>query len=246
MIRKILLILSLLVVCGYLTVAFTVLNAKPVGMVCRDVKSIIEDSAQQVFITAADVDSLLKRGGLCPKGKLMDSIVSREIEAFLLKDSRVERVECYKSVNGRLFIDIVQRLPILHILGGNGENYFVDSHGKMMPKGECTAHLPVVTGYVDRKMACKELYQLGLLLMNDELWKAGVQQINVTKERELELVTSVSDHIVFLGQPVDLEQKLRRLKTFYINGLNKVGWNKYSRVNLEFSNQIICTKKRIE
>ena len=243
MIRKILLILSLLVVCGYLAVAFTILNAKPVGKVCRDVKSIIEDSAQQVFITAADVDSLLKRNKLYPKGKPMDSIVSRDIEACLLKDSRIERVECYKSVNGRLYIDIVQRLPILHILGVNGENYFVDSHGTVMPKGECTAYLPVVTGYVDRKMACRELYQLGMLLMNDEFWNAGIQQINVTKERELELVPLVGDHIVFFGKPVDLEQKLSRLKTFYKEGLNKVGWNKYSRVNLEFSNQIICTKR---
>ncbi len=243
MIRKILLILSLLVVCGYLAVAFTVLNAKPVGKVCRDVKSIIEDSAQQVFITAADVDSLLKHGHLYPKGKSMDDIVSREIEACLQKDSRIERAECYKSVNGRIYIDIVQRLPILHILASNGENYYVDSHGQVMPKGDCSAYLPVVTGYVDRKMACKELYQLGMLLMNDEFWKAGIQQINVTRERELELVPLVGDHIVFFGKPVELEQKLDRLKTFYKEGLNKVGWNKYSRVNLEFSNQIICTKR---
>ena len=38
------------------------------------------------------------------------------------------------------------------------------------------------------------------------------------------------------------EDKLDRLKTFYGKALNEVGWNKYSRISLEFSNQIICTK----
>ena len=41
----------------------------------------------------------------------------------------------------------------------------------------------------------------------------------------------------------NFENKLARLKEFYQKGLNQVGWNKYSRISLEFSNQIICTKR---
>ena len=51
------------------------------------------------------------------------------------------------------------------------------------------------------------------------------------------------EHIIFLGKPGDYEEKFERLKIFYKKGLNQVGWNKYSRISLEFSNQIICTKK---
>ena len=39
------------------------------------------------------------------------------------------------------------------------------------------------------------------------------------------------------------QEKFEKLKTFYEKGLNQVGWNKYSRISLEFNNQIICTKK---
>ena len=46
-----------------------------------------------------------------------------------------------------------------------------------------------------------------------------------------------------LGKLDNFENKLARLKEFYKKGLNQVGWNKYSRINLEFSNQIICTKR---
>ena len=53
----------------------------------------------------------------------------------------------------------------------------------------------------------------------------------------------VQGHLVYLGKLENFEDKLARLKEFYKKGLNRVGWNKYSRINLEFNNQIICTKR---
>ena len=41
-----------------------------------------------------------------------------------------------------------------------------------------------------------------------------------------------------------IDTKLSRLEKFYKYGLSQAGWNKYSYINLEFDNQIIC-KKRI-
>ncbi|MFA6820046.1 MAG: cell division protein FtsQ, partial [Bacteroidaceae bacterium] len=32
------------------------------------------------------------------------------------------------------------------------------------------------------------------------------------------------------------------LKVFYQKVLCKVGWNKYNRIDVEFGNQIVCTK----
>ena len=36
--------------------------------------------------------------------------------------------------------------------------------------------------------------------------------------------------------------KDRLVMIFYQNGLNKVGWNIYSTINLEYKNQVVCTK----
>jgi predicted dehydrogenase len=33
------------------------------------------------------------------------------------------------------------------------------------------------------------------------------------------------------------------LQEFYEKGLNKIGWNKYNRLNIEFDKQVICTKQ---
>ena len=38
--------------------------------------------------------------------------------------------------------------------------------------------------------------------------------------------------------------KLDRLQKFYRYGLSQAGWNRYSYINVEFDNQIICKKRK--
>ena len=122
-------------------------------------------------------------------------------------------------------------------------NYYLDEKGQPMPLSNSSANVAIVTGMADRTFVTKELYELGLFLQSNPLWKAQIQQINITPSKELEMVPRVGDHILFLGKPGNYEQKFGRLEKFYKKGLNQIGWNKYSRISLEFDNQIICTKK---
>jgi len=110
-------------------------------------------------------------------------------------------------------------------------------------EANCIANLAIVTGNVEKSFATRNLYKFGVFLQNNKFWNAQIEQINVTPEKEIELIPRVGDHIVFLGKIDNFEEKLNRLKIFYEKALNKVGWNKYARISLEFSNQIICTKK---
>ena len=59
-----------------------------------------------------------------------------------------------------------------------------------------------------------------------------------------ELVPRVGEHTILLGRPTNVEDKLGRMKEFYTEGLNKVGWNKYSQISLKYNNQIICKKNK--
>ena len=59
----------------------------------------------------------------------------------------------------------------------NGDNYYIDNKGKIMPIPNSSAHVAVVTGYVDRDFAVKELYTLGVFLQAHPLWDAQIEQI---------------------------------------------------------------------
>ena len=225
MIKRIFILLFLLLITAYLIVAVTVFNTKPADQTCKGMELIINDSIDHGFITQKEVLRLLNSKKLSPIGKKMGDINTRLLEDELSKHPLIENVECYRTP------------------GRNGDNYYIDSKGKVMPIPNSSAHVAVVTGSVDRDFATKELYKLGIFLQNHPLWEAQIEQINVTPAKELELVPRVGEHIIFLGKPGDYEEKFERLKIFYKKGLNQVGWNKYSRISLEFSNQIICTKK---
>ena len=82
-----------------------------------------------------------------------------------------------------------------------------------------------------------------LFLKKNEFWNSQIEQINILSDKTIELVPRVGQHVVYLGTFANYQEKLERLKKFYTKALNQVGWNKYSRINVEFSNQIICTRR---
>ena len=245
MLKRILLSLVLLLVIAYLTVAVTAFNRKPAGTVCRDVELVVKDTVYAGFITQKEVASMLKKKGISPIGKDLDRIRTKTLEDVLSKHPLIDRVECYKTPSGKLCIEVTQRIPILRIMSANGENYYIDNKGTVMPPdAKCVAHLPIVTGNVEKSFAMRDLYKFGVFLQRNSFWDAQIEQIHVLPGRNVELVPRVGDHLIYIGKLNGFEKKLKRVKAFYEKGLNRVGWNKYSRINVEFDNQIICTKRQ--
>ena len=243
MIKKIFILLFLVVIAVYLIIAVTSFNNRSETAVCKGMELVINDSIDYGFITKNQVIKLLNTQGISPIGKEMGSISTRDIEEQLELHPLIENAECYRTPSNKIGIEITQRLPILRIMANNGDDYFLDEKGEIMPIANNAANVAVITGSVERSFASKELYDLGLFMQQNEFWKAQILQINVTPSKELEIVPRVGDHIIFLGKPGNYEEKFEKLETFYKKALNQIGWNKYSRISLEFDNQIICTKK---
>lgn len=243
MIKKTLLLVGMLFIVGYLIIAVTAFNVKPAGQVCEDIELVIKDTLNAGFITKKEITSLLKKNNLNPIGQKMENIYCDTLENMLATHPLIDEIECYKTPGGKVKVEVTQRVPILRIIANNGENYFLDNKGGIMPNdAKCIASLAIATGNIEKSFAANDLYHFALFLQDNKFWNAQIQQINVLSDREIEFVPRVGDHIVFLGKLNNYEEKLSRLKEFYQKGLNKVGWNKYKRINIEFGNQIICTK----
>ena len=59
---------------------------------------------------------------------------------------------------------------------------------------------------------------------------------------EFELIPRVGSQVIELGDADNLEEKFENLKLLYLEGFNKIGWNKYERISLKYKNQVVCTK----
>ena len=244
MIKRILLTIVMLLLIAYLVAAVTVFNSKPAHQVCRDMELVIKDTLNAGFVTKNEVAAILQKKGIYPVGKKMDRIHTKTLEKELNKHPLINEAQCYKTPSGKLCVEVTQRVPILRIMSNNGENYYLDNKGKVMPPdAKCVAHRAIVTGNVEKSFAMKDLYKFGVFLQKNSFWNAQIEQIHVLPGKNIELVPRVGDHLFYLGKIAGFEKMLKRVKAFYERGLNQVGWNKYSRISVEFDNQIICTKR---
>ena len=155
MIKKILILLFLLLITAYLIVAVTAFNTKPADQVCKGMELIIKDSIDHGFISQKEVLRLLNGKKLSPVGKKMGDINTRLLEEELSQHPLIENVECYRTPGCKIGIEVTQRLPILRVMANNGDNYYIDNKGKIMPIPNSSAHVAVVTGYVDREF-CRQ------------------------------------------------------------------------------------------
>ncbi len=229
----------------YLVLAITAFNRPDeLSDVCTEVKIDIEEGVVKGFLTPDEIKHELQHARLYPLGDPMSQVSARRIEESLLKNPFVESAQCYKTQFGRVFIHLKQRLPVARVKADNGEDYYVDTHGNIMPNTQFTSDLVIVTGHVTKQYAKKVLANVGNYLIKNKMWRSQAEQLNVLADGSIEMIPRVGEHIIYLGQPTDIARKLDRLEKFYKYGLSKAGWNKYSYISLEFDNQIICKKRR--
>lgn len=242
--KKSLIVVIDIVIAIYLVMAVSAFN-RPVekATVCSEVKIDINNEMANGFVNAAEVKRILEHNKLYPLARQMADINARQIEEYLQKNPFIEKAECHKTQSGHVCISIRQRTPILHVMAADGDNYYLDTHGSILPESKYPSDIIIATGNIKRKYAQNTLSRVGNELLQDKFWQNQVVQVNVLSDGSLEMVPRVGDHIVYLGPPLNIAKKLERLRKFYIYGLNEAGWNKYSYISVEFDNQIICKKR---
>ena len=214
---------------------------------CVAVELQMEQESSSVFVDEKEIEEMLKNAHVYPKGMLMKDVNTKKIEETIRNNEFISSVECYKSANGKLCISVKQRVPVVFVIPEGQDGYFVDVQGKIIPNKNNATDLVVASGAIDQKFASTKLAEFGQFLQTDDFWNCQIEQIYVTKDRKgrhvVELVPRVGDQIVYLGSMDDYQKKLRKLRVFYDKAVGTVGWEKYARVNLEYDNQIICTKR---
>lgn len=242
---KKILFIALDVVLGiYVVLAMTAFNNPDEKLnVCSDVKVNIQEDSTEGFLTEADVLNMLQQARISLLAKPMQQINTRQVEETLEGNDLIDNVECFKSVNGVVCINIVQRVPVVRVMAQNGDDYYVDNHNDVMQHNNYTCNLLVATGNISKPFASKVLAPVVRQIMSDSFWRNQVVQLNVLDDHSIELIPRVGSHVIYLGQGRDIARKLNRLQKFYTYGLSQTGWNRYSRISVEFDNQIICKRR---
>jgi cell division protein FtsQ len=193
-----------------------------------------------LFLTNETVSKLLIQNYGALKNLPKETLVLDELEKALKSNPMVKNAEVYVSVNATLNAEIEQKTPIARV--STNASYYIDDEGSFMPLSKnYSARVPLVTGYVE-KNNLKNVYKIARKIKEDEFLKKHVFEIHQDRDKKLYLRLRKCDFLVQLGDEKFLDKKINNLKAFYKKNQKDNTLNSYSKVNLQFENQVICTK----
>ncbi len=193
------------------------------------------------FITHDNVSKLLIQNYQGMKNVPKEILDLNELENSLKSNPMIKSAEVYVAVNGILNAKIEQKTPIARV--STNASYYVDDEGSFMPLSpNYSARVPLVTGSVE-KNNLKNIFTVAKKIQNDEFLKKHVVEIHQSRDKALFLRLRQCNFLVKLGDIKLLDKKINNLKAFYIKSLKENTLNDYTKVNLQFDNQVVCSKQ---
>ncbi len=221
---------------------------------CKEYSISIQGAKNNLFVDEKDIVKLLTAGGTRKiKGQPVSSINIRDLEQSLEKSVWVKDAELYFDSKNKLHVTVTEREPVARVFNTAGKSFYVDKEQNRMPLSDkLSAIVPVFTGFPDRKTLLRkdstllrDISRVAEFILNDPFWMSQASQIDITPEREFEMVPLVGNHVVRLGKADDIAKKLNRLYVFYKNVLNNAGFNKYSTIDVQYAGQVIAVKGQV-
>lgn len=228
---------------GYFPVMLAFVSANHRSTICSNVKVIVKDSLDIRFVSGDEIRTSVLRKYPDMLGYVVKNLNFNEIEDFVNRHSAVSRCEVFETVQGVVYIEVKQHKPMLRVFAADG-TYYLDRNGLQIPVFKnFSARTLVVNGAVSKEDRI-DLLNVGRLITEDEFWSAQIEQIYIRKNNEYVLVPRVGDHWILLGQPINVDIKLRNLRALYTDGLLPKEWNDFKLINLKYENQVLCSKNR--
>lgn len=203
--------------------------------------NIVFEGESKLFMTDSMVNKLLIQ-----KNRNVSSFSSSEvdlngIEHRLKSNPYVRDAQVYLTVNRTLEVEVTQKTPIARISTDNP--FYMDEAGNKMPLSPSySARVILVEGKRDDTDS-SGLYKIVEEINNDVFLKQIFIGIRCLKNGRFVLIPRKFDYEVYFGDAVDVKQKLKNYKTFFQYSEGKKLHNQYEKINLQFKNQIVCTKK---
>ena len=230
-------------VLAYFVFAISSLSRDEDQRICSGVEILLKDSTNNDYVNTRFIKDLLEQAKTPIKGVALKNINIKNIEDHLKKSPYIDSVICYYTPDNLMCIRISTRMPVIHVMPENGESYYMDINGNTMPTNVFLLDVCLATGNISKKYAKEKLLDLATFINNQAPWDKEIQQIHVRNEKHIELITLTGGHTIILGEPIDIADKMERLSVFYKEGLDKAGWNKYRTINLNYADQVVCTKR---
>lgn len=251
-IKKLLLIVTLVVIGIGMAVLLVAANGKEEKNVCKDLAVTIKGEGENFYVDKHDIiGSLRYEAGGRLVNRPVEEIDLAKLERQLEKSSWIRDAELYFDSRNVLHVIVFEREPIARVFTTEGRSFYIDSSGVRLPLlDKVSVRVPVVTNFTNAKklsaadsLVLADLKTLTHFISGHEFWNAQVAQIDIVGPRSYELIPTVGNHVIRIGNAENLEQKFERLLVYYRQMASKVGIDKYAVLDARFDGQIVGVHK---
>jgi cell division protein FtsQ len=202
------------------------------------------------FVDEKGVATILKANGVI-KGLAIEKIDLKFLEERLKKDKWIANADLFFDNKQVLQVLVEEKEPVARIFTTSGSSFYIDSTCRRLPLSDkLSARIPMFTNFPSERSTLSKpdsallasVKDVALFIQSDEFWKAQVSQVDITPGG-FEIIPTVGNHVVSIGNAENLQQKFDRLFTFYKQVWTKVGFERYEKVDVQFNGQVVATVK---
>lgn len=196
--------------------------------------------SENLYVTEETVNKLLILNEITLTSVDKETLDLNRVEKVLNNHPMIENAEVFLTMDGILKTRISQRRPIGRILGNKA--YYVDRLGTKMPLSPYySARVPILIGLSEKDI--NEVYPLLKYINEDPFLTQHITSITRLNKGLYQLEVRQMNFGLFFGKIERVGDKFNNFKAFYKKAMKDDLLNTYKMVDLQFGNQVVCTKK---
>ena len=165
----------------------------------------------------------------------------KKLELSINKQQMIQKADVFVSVDGVLKAVVEQKTPVGRVFDETG-SFYIDYEGNKMPLSDnYTARVPLLSGEIAVAKK-KKLSEVLRMINEDEFLKKNIIGVEVLPNGSLVMANRNYDFQIDFGRTINIEKKFKNYKAFFQKGVSDSTLNKYKRINLKFTKQVVCIK----
>ena len=193
------------------------------------------------FVKLETVNKLLIENKRDAQSIDKDKLDLNKLEKVLNKHEMIEKSQVFVSVDGVLKALVKQKTPIARVYNGD-HSYYIDFKGNVMPlSANYTARVPLVSGEINKKNR-EKLSELFRIIYKDDFLKKNIIGVQIMPNGSLIMYNRNFNYQIDFGGAVRMKAKFNNYKAFFQKTVLDSSLNKYKKIDLRFTQQVVCTK----
>jgi len=193
------------------------------------------------FLKQETVNKLLIENNADASAIRKDKLDLNKLEKAVSSNPMVEKSEVFVTIDGVLKAVVKQKAPIVRVFDGK-RSFYIDYKGNTMPlSANFTARVPLVLGVI-RKQNSEALAELFRKIYDDEFLKKNIIAIQIMPSGSLKMLNRNFDYQIDFGGAKNVDAKFQNYKAFFQKAVVDSSLYKYRKIDLRFTQQVICTK----